>query len=237
MPSQGKDNFNLQCASMKNYKVTNIKVYFQKEGEARPADLETIFFDFEVSHFNHRHFLKQNYSSWKKELFATIQTFSGKKYFQVGMEGEVCRDQVCLDSEAETQYLQVMSHHHFVDIQTLPNPIPIPLIAPQCFWMIFNPCFGNSFHKYFRYRCWTFQLGLYWYFDWKYPHAGPLWNAVLPDITKGWIWHRSSSQINSTLCFSNNYNIVAVSVCLFCLFVCLCGAVEQRHASLQYPMK
>jgi len=42
-----------------------------KDGEARPADLETIFFDFEV-----------------------------------GMEGEVCRDQVCLDSEAETQYLQ-----------------------------------------------------------------------------------------------------------------------------------
>ena len=42
-----------------------------KDGEARPADLETIFFDFEVE-----------------------------------MEGEICRDQVCLDQEEETQYFQ-----------------------------------------------------------------------------------------------------------------------------------
>ena len=42
-----------------------------KDGEARPADLESIFFDFEVE-----------------------------------MEGEVCRDQVCLDDDVETQYLQ-----------------------------------------------------------------------------------------------------------------------------------
>jgi len=42
-----------------------------KDGEARPADLETIFFDFEVE-----------------------------------MEGEVCRDQVCFDQEGETQYFQ-----------------------------------------------------------------------------------------------------------------------------------
>ena len=42
-----------------------------KDGEARPADLETIFFDFEVE-----------------------------------MEGEICRDQVCLDREEDTQYFQ-----------------------------------------------------------------------------------------------------------------------------------
>lgn len=42
-----------------------------KDGEARPADLESIFFDFEVE-----------------------------------MEGEVCRDQVCLDKDEETQYFQ-----------------------------------------------------------------------------------------------------------------------------------
>ena len=42
-----------------------------KDGEARPADLETIFFDFEVE-----------------------------------MEGEICRDQVCLNTEEETQYFQ-----------------------------------------------------------------------------------------------------------------------------------
>eukprot|EP00092_Neocalanus_flemingeri_P008846 GFUD01009520.1.p1 GENE.GFUD01009520.1~~GFUD01009520.1.p1 ORF type:complete len:981 (+),score=238.89 GFUD01009520.1:139-3081(+) len=42
-----------------------------KDGEARPADLETIFFDCEVE-----------------------------------MEGEICRDQVCLDQEGETQYFQ-----------------------------------------------------------------------------------------------------------------------------------
>ena len=37
------------------------------------------------------------------------------------MEGEVCRDQVCLDSEAETQYLQVIStDHHCVHVLILP---------------------------------------------------------------------------------------------------------------------
>ena len=42
-----------------------------KDGEARPADLESIFFDFEFE-----------------------------------MEGEICRDLVCLDQEEETQYFQ-----------------------------------------------------------------------------------------------------------------------------------
>ena len=42
-----------------------------KEGEARPADLETIFFNYEVE-----------------------------------MEGDICRDNVCLSSEGETLYFQ-----------------------------------------------------------------------------------------------------------------------------------
>ena len=64
----------------------DIKVYFQKEGEARPADLETIFFDFEVSHFNHRHF-EQKLQFLEKELFATTQTFSGKIFVSGGNGG------------------------------------------------------------------------------------------------------------------------------------------------------
>jgi len=60
-----------------------------KDGEARPADLESIFFDFEVE-----------------------------------MEGEVCRDQVCLDKDEETQYFQelcemlvylILPRHEFGD--------------------------------------------------------------------------------------------------------------------------
>ena len=42
-----------------------------KEGEARPADLETIFFNYEVE-----------------------------------MEGDICRDSVCLSNEGETLYFQ-----------------------------------------------------------------------------------------------------------------------------------
>ena len=42
-----------------------------REGEARPADLETIFFNYEVE-----------------------------------MEGDICRDNVCLSAEGETLYFQ-----------------------------------------------------------------------------------------------------------------------------------
>ena len=55
------------------------------------------------------------------------------------MEGEVCRDQVCLDSEAETQYLQVISHN-CVDEKVTGS------------WH------GNTFKLYFCH--WTFQWEL-----------------------------------------------------------------------------
>ena len=94
---------NLHCTLL-NTKA-DFHQYLLKEGEARPADLETIFFDFEVSHHN-----CQNFPGKTTKLTLNCPDLSGQNlFYQVGMEGEVCRDQVCLDSEAETQYLQVMS--------------------------------------------------------------------------------------------------------------------------------
>ena len=95
MPSQGKTRLHIV--------EFQIHQCLLKEGEARPADLETIFFDFEV--------LIIIVTNFQENSLSTVETSPAKTKFQVGMEGEVCRDQVCLDSEAETQYLQVMSRH------------------------------------------------------------------------------------------------------------------------------
>ena len=91
---------------MCNFKV-KFHQYLLKEGEARPADLETIFFDFEVFNLNCHSFPRKTLKFPVNPPDLSRQNL----FFQVGMEGEVCRDQVCLDSEAETQYLQVMSRH------------------------------------------------------------------------------------------------------------------------------
>ena len=86
----------------------------------------------------------------------------------------------------------------------------------------------------------SFQWKHLWNFDWKY-HAGPLWNAVLPDITKGWIWNRSSYQLLIHLIT----HIILINGCI-CLFVCqwwrkagkvcicmLKAALIQNHLRLQ----